>query len=301
MKKLLVATILLISNACFSQLKAVIINSETKEKIPYVNIWVENENTGTTSNENGAFELHFDGRKTIVFSAIGFETKRISSNAIKNSLELKPFVTELDEIVINSKKTTKDLKTGRFKTYKIKYWTGVAGNTPTPRIDARFFEYKASYSKTPFLKTIKFLTDSPIEGSKFNIIFFDVNDNGEPYGYIYDKNLIRAAEKGRNITEIDISHLNIKFPKKGFFIAVEHLIIESNKYIYTAQHGRTRELFKEIRYAPEFGQVPSNPDKKSSWFFTQGTWKYILNNELRGFPEYIGKAPVLAIELTLTN
>ena len=48
MKKLLAITILLISNLCFSQLKAVIIDNETKEKLPYVNIWVENENIGTT-------------------------------------------------------------------------------------------------------------------------------------------------------------------------------------------------------------------------------------------------------------
>ena len=77
MKKLLAITLLLISNLCFSQLKSVIINSETKEKIPYVNIWVENENIGTTSNEKGGFILEIDSTKIILFSAIGFETKKI--------------------------------------------------------------------------------------------------------------------------------------------------------------------------------------------------------------------------------
>jgi hypothetical protein len=33
----------------------VIFDKETKEKISYVNIWIENENIEATSNENGAF------------------------------------------------------------------------------------------------------------------------------------------------------------------------------------------------------------------------------------------------------
>ncbi|MDD7913828.1 carboxypeptidase-like regulatory domain-containing protein [Polaribacter ponticola] len=76
MKKLLAIIILLVSNLCFSQLKSVIIDSKTKEKIPYVNIWIENENIGTTSNEKGEFELEIDSTKNILFSAIGFETKK---------------------------------------------------------------------------------------------------------------------------------------------------------------------------------------------------------------------------------
>lgn len=57
-----------------------IIDSKTKEKIPYVNIWVENENIGTTSNEKGEFELKINNTKIILFSAIGFETRKISSD-----------------------------------------------------------------------------------------------------------------------------------------------------------------------------------------------------------------------------
>ena len=124
MKKLLAITILLISNFCFSQLKSVIIDSETKEKIPYVNIWVENENEGTTSNERGEFKLEIDNTKIILFSAIGFETKKISSDLIKKTLELKPITTELDGVIINSKKSTQELIIGEFKKSKINHYFG---------------------------------------------------------------------------------------------------------------------------------------------------------------------------------
>lgn len=297
MKKLLAFTILLISNICFSQLKAVIINSETKENIPYVNIWVENENIGTTSNENGAFELKFDGRKTIVFSAIGFETKRMYSDAIKNSLELKPLITELDEIIVNSKKTSKELIIDNLKKDKIPtYFTG----HENPCIIARFFEYKESYNKTPFLKKINVFTDSKVKNSKFNIIFYDINDRGEPCGYIYNKNIIGVAKYGKKTTEIDISDLNIKFPKKGFFIAIEWLIIESNKYVFKYRERDSNIWLEKIQYAPEFLGIASNSSTKSSWFFDQGTWKYYLKQEKdNGY--FNGKYPELAIKLTLTN
>ncbi|MEL0653300.1 carboxypeptidase-like regulatory domain-containing protein [Algibacter sp. TI.3.09] len=297
MKKLLVLTVLLISNFCFSQLKAVVINSETKEKIQYVNIWVENENIGTSSNENGEFELNFEGRKTIVFSAIGFETKRISSNAIKNSLELKPLVTELDEVVINLKKKSKKLIIGKYKPSKIPIYSVCYAN---PRIVARFFEYKASYNKTPFLKKIKVYTDSKVKNSKFNIILYDINDRGEPYAYIYNKNIIGVAKYGKRTTEIDISDLNIKFPKKGFFIAIEWLIIESNKYIFRYRERDSNIWIERIQYAPMFEAVQDASDM-SSWFFSQGTWKYLLNLEDDLFSNNNKTPPGLAIKLTLSN
>jgi CarboxypepD_reg-like domain len=38
-----------------AQIKGVVEDSLTGKPIPYVNIWVENENIGTTSEENGTF------------------------------------------------------------------------------------------------------------------------------------------------------------------------------------------------------------------------------------------------------
>ena len=194
MKKLLAITFLLISNLCFSQLKSVIIDSETKEKIPFVNIWVENENIGTTSNEKGEFELEVDGAKVILFSAIGFETKKVSSDSIKSILELKPLITELSEVVIKSKKLSKELVIGKFKKPKINHYFACGTK---PWITARYFKYLEDYNKTTFLNKIRLLTNSNVEDSKFNIRLYSVNENGEPKDYIYDENIIGIAKKGK--------------------------------------------------------------------------------------------------------
>lgn len=296
MKKLLAITILLISNLCFSQLKAVIIDNESKEKLPYVNIWIENENIGTTSNENGEFELKVNGSKIIVFSAIGFETKKINSNSIKNIIELEPLVTELKEVIIKSEKLTEKIIIDKFKKSKINHYFACG---TTPWIAAKYFEYKQDYDKIPFLNKIRVLTDSDVKDSKFNIRLYSINKNGEPENYIYDENIIGIAQKGNTITEIDLSDLNITFPKEGFFIAIEWLIIESNKYEYNYTKQGSKNKLIGISYEPAIGIVPSETDR-NSWSFNQGKWKKELKDK-GSSKNYKDKFRYLAIELTLTN
>ena len=49
--------LLLISFSLSAQIKGVVKDSISGKPIAYVNIWVENENIGTTSEENGSFSL----------------------------------------------------------------------------------------------------------------------------------------------------------------------------------------------------------------------------------------------------
>lgn len=296
MKQLFTISFLLISTFGFSQFKAVIINSETKKKVPYVNIWVENENIGATSNEEGEFELKIDSSKIILFSAIGFETKRINSDSIKNTLELKPLVTQLGEVVIVSERKSQELKIGKFKKSKINHYFGAR---TMPWILARFFEYKEEYSNTPFLKTIGVLTDSDIKDAKFIIRIYDVGENGEPDKYLYGENIFGIAQKGKNITEIDVSNLNIAFPEEGLFIAVEMLILESNKYEYKYTMEGSRKKLDGISYEPAIGRVPEITEGKG-WTFWQGKWRKLL--KYQSSSSYYGnKYSSAAIELTLTN
>lgn len=296
MKKSFVILLLLSSNFIFSQLKGVIINSETKEKIPYVNIWVENLSIGTTSNEEGEFSLNVDNSKTILFSALGFETKKTKSNSIQMIVELKPQITELKEIVVKSKKLTRQLGIGEFEQSKINHYFACG---TTPWIAARYFDYKESYNNTPFLKKIRLLTKSDVKDSKFNIRLYGVNENGEPENYIYDENIIGIAKKGKKITEIDISDLNIQFPEKGFFISIEWLIIESNKYEYTYTMKGSKKKLLGISYEPSIGTIPSETDK-NSWIFNQGKWRKVWKNN-SSIKSYKDKYGLLAIELILTN
>ena len=78
---------LIVTQFAFSQIRGVVKDSISGEPIPYVNIWVENETIGTTSETNGSFSLDIKEEKLLVFSALGYEIKKASS---KTDLRLKP-------------------------------------------------------------------------------------------------------------------------------------------------------------------------------------------------------------------
>ena len=75
-----------ISFSLSAQIKGVVKDSISGEPIPYVNIWVENETIGTTSETNGNFSLDIKEEKVLVFSALGYEVKKAPSKrrALKN-------------------------------------------------------------------------------------------------------------------------------------------------------------------------------------------------------------------------
>jgi hypothetical protein len=297
MRKLLLITFALISNYSFSQLRSVVIDKETKEAIPYVNIWIEDENIGTTSNQQGEFEINIDSSATIVFSAIGFETRRIQSDSITKEVELKTSTTNLTEVVVTASKKNLKLTIGSFQRSKINYYFGVGTK---PWITARYFPYDETYSKTPFLVSLKMLTNSDIREAKFNVRLYDVNDRGEPGNYIYDKNIIGIARKGKKVTEIDLSDLSIKFPKNGFFIAIEWFIIDENRYEYEYTMQGSKKKMKGVSYEPSVGTVPAETDE-NSWIYMQGQWQKVWKNRSPLVDRYKDKYSLLAIELTLTN
>jgi hypothetical protein len=288
---------ILISEISFGQITGVVKDSISNEPIPYVNIWVENENLGTTANENGAFTLNTNtNSKTFIFSSIGYETKKVNSELIKNVVKLKPKITELQEIVVKANKQKNEKVIGSFKKSEINFYFACG---KVPWITARFFDFNENFNQTPFLKMIRILTKSDVKDSKFNIRLYSVNENGSPGAYVYDKNILGVARKGEKITEIDISKLNIKFPEKGLFIAIEWLIIESNKYEFSYSMNDSKKKYQGIHYEPEIGTVPSETDE-NSWIYNQGKWKKVWKNS-GPIKRYKDKYNLLAIELTLTN
>ncbi len=290
--------LLLLPALAMSQVKSVIVDSETKERIPYVNIWIENENTGTTSNPRGEFLLqNIDGVKTIVLSAIGYERKLIRSDSIKTVIELKPQITALQPLTIKAEKLSKEHTVGKFKKSKINSFFGCGEN---PWIVARYFEYHKDYEVTPYLKSIRIFTKSYVQNAKFVIRLYDINEKGEPGNYIYNRNIFGIARKGKKLTDIDISNLHIRFPKEGFFIAFEWLIIEPNKHEYKSFNESSKKKKTSFKYQPWVGMIPGEMNKES-WIYSQGNWweqQKITDSFIKN---YTDKYHLLAVELTLTN
>jgi hypothetical protein len=293
----LILFFLVVSQFALSQIKGVIKDSLSGEPIPYVNIWVENETIGTTSEENGSFSLDIKEEKVLVFSALGYESKKLSS---KNELILlKPKVIELKEVVVASAKKNKTIKVNSFKKNKIKVYYG-AGTEPT--IIAKKIEPTDEIINHPYLKEINFFSLCELEKAKLVLRFFEIEADGKPGDDYLGENIIIIIKKGKNLNKLNLEKYNIRIPDKGFFIAFEFLTIEENKYTFNKTQELDGKIEKKefVNFQPFIGTIPT--EDQNSFQYNKGIWykrgKFSNVDKLTSYQNKFGE---LAIELTLTN
>jgi hypothetical protein len=213
---------LFVSQFAFSQIKGVVIDSLSGEPIPYVNIWVENEAIGTTSEANGTFEIQTAAGKNLVFSVLGYGRKYLAAKENMTVL-LSETTMNLKEVVLVNKKATKFVEIGKTpNTIKQAFDNG-------PKMNAKFFPYQSSYAKTKFIQKITVYTDSKIEDALVKIHLYEVDENGFPGKELLPKELLVAIKKGVLKHSIDVSEHNLSMPKNGVFASFEKLLIERNK------------------------------------------------------------------------
>ncbi len=158
-EKSLLWVVLLIVSTVSAQIKGIVVD-EFNKPVSYVNIWVENENNSTTSEENGEFVINCQPGKNLIFSALGYEKKTVKASEAEK-VTLKINALELNEIVIAKRFETKQIEIGKVKNERYQAFEN------GPRIDAKFFPYLAKYKKTKYLKQVTIVTDSQLESTSF--------------------------------------------------------------------------------------------------------------------------------------
>jgi len=283
-----------------SQSVGVVSDSITHESIPFVNIWIEGETTGTTSNEQGmySFKNKLAGKR-LVFSSIGYKKKTLLMTDKTDIIVLQPETIQLPEIVVHAKKR------GRPKLYTVGDELKVSAVRrfffcgESPYIVAKYFPFQDTYTKTPFLSVLEIVTSSPLEGARFNIRLYEMDEHGAPGKSVYGENIIGVAKKGTNLTRVNLADHSIVFPKTGLLVAFEFLIVEQNKYIYV---NTTADMVKHetIIYTPTIGTVPIDTEG-ISWTYDAGSWHTNSVNKRVPQKEFEGKYSEAAIQLTLMD
>ncbi len=252
---------LIVSQFAFSQIRGVVKDSISGEPIPFVNIWVENETVGTTSEADGTFFLEASKQKNIVISVLGYERKTIKGSQI-SVVQLKPMAYDLREVVILNKKQSKQIEIGDIKNAIFQSFDN------GPKIEAKFFPYQSSYSKTKFIKEVTIFTDSRIEESTIKLHFYSVDENGYPGEELLTKDYVVTLKKGIIKHRFNISQFDLVFPEKGMFVAYEKLLIESNKtgtkyQPYVLYNYVERDFFYTYAYGKWSKQSGNNSEKIS--------------------------------------
>ena len=281
--------ILVVSNSIYSQFKGIVLD-ESNKPISYVNIWVENENIGTTSNEDGEFLINTTNEKILVFSAVGFETKKIKISN-NDKVVLQTAIYNLEEIVITKSKGSIEREIGNFKKSIGSHLSG-----SVPWIYAKRFEFDGVYKKTPFLKNAIVFTKSKIKNAKFKLRIFSVMENGFPGEDLLKEDIIVVVKSGKIKNVIDLTKFNIIFPDNGIFIAYEWMIIEENKYLYKSFSKESSNTYS-ITYAPAV--MVHKVETENTVAYREGKW---ISRKGSSLKENMNKVVIEpAINLTLTN
>ena len=289
-KKRLWLMLFLIGFYVSAQTKGVVVD-ESGKPIPYVNIWVENENIGTTSEENGEFSINSPKNKNLIFSILGFDKRIIKASEVANVV-LKATSFQLDEVVIARRFETKKIEIGQINNPILEAFDN------GPRIDVKFFPYSDSYKKTKFIKKVSILTDSRIDNATVKIHFYKVDSNGFPSEELLTKDCIVNIKKGVVRNSFDLTDLNLKMPKTGIFIGFEKLIITKNKLEKTILNLNTGKTTTQIIYYPFV--LYNYVEKDFLYTFSGGKWNRQTNDKTAGLSEKF-KAYEPAINLVLTN
>ena len=261
----------LITSSISAQIIGIVKDSVTGIPISYVNIWVENENIGTSSEENGVFSIATnDKNKNLVFSALGFEKKIIKASK-SAEVNLNPIAYQIDEVVISKWIGTKELEIGEAKSEIYKAFDNGL------KIDAKFFPYYPSYKKTKFIKKVTIFTDSNIENATIKIHFYTVDSSGFPGEEMLEKDFIVSVKKGVKRHLFDVSDFNLKIPQNGMFVGFEKLLIEKNKLEKTITDLNTNTTQVQKIYYPFV--LYNFVGRPFSFTFYGGKWNKIAKDK----------------------
>lgn len=268
-EKRLFLLLVFISCSLSAQIKGVVNDSLSGKPIPYVNIWVENENIGSTSEESGTFFINTTAKgKRLIFSTLGYEKKIIKASEA-SEVNLKPAAYLLNEVVISKSIETKSTEIG--KTRNEIYQAFDNG----PKIDTKYFPYNTSYNKTKYLKQVTIYTDSRIENAIIKIHLYEVDYAGSPGQELLDKDFVVTVKKGTRINRFDLKEFNLKFPKTGLFVGFEKLMIENNKTEKTIRDPNTNTSQIQKIYSPFL--LYNFVEREFSYTFSGGKWNRQTN------------------------
>lgn len=279
----------LVSFSISAQVNGIIKDSISGKPIPYANIWIENENIGTTSEENGTFSLNASGSKNLVISALGYEKRVVNSN--KYNIALLPKIFELNEIIIEKRKHTKEVAIGDFS--KIKLNSGVT-NTGQENVHvwSKFIRFNEKIKEHPFIKSIEFATRSQLDNVLLRIRIFNVDTEGIPIGDAVEDDILVPIQKGKKNNIVELAKYNISIPEEGILIGFEYLKLEQNKLEYLSTIQGEKGKHEMVSYEPSI-----------LGFYPGGETLLLLNRDgtlRRSTPINYGNVEI-ALKITLTN
>jgi len=204
---------------------------------------------------------------------------------VKKQVYLSPTIYEIPEVSFVDRGEQK-YRIGELKRQFPSFH--ISNTTRGIKMRAQFIPFHSKYKDTPYLESIKFLTDSDVKNAKYNVRLFRPDNKGEIGEPLFQNNLIVTARKGAKKSILDLSKQFIRFPENGLIVAIEWLNIEENRHDYKYTISGSKKKFKRTSIEPSFSAF-INKEEGRIWYYF-GQWVSVKEN---AYP--------IQIELNLTN
>ncbi len=251
--------ILLLAFSSFGQTKFQVLDSITRQPVSYANIWNEKQII-RNSDSLGNFEASIADKKPLKITAIGYQEKVFRTN--QNPILLQPVPYLLDEVVIRKPKNTNPTVVSK---------SSRKGQALFVQYDAKsvsVVKFIKGESTQKFLKSIAFYTQTSSNNRKIALIFYSVNEKGEPGQLLNTETIVCNLKKGTKETRVDLVDYAIELPKEGIYVGLQHLLIEDNKMYSQDKNATPLSFF----YEPGL-YFSEETDTKDSWCFYDEKWK----------------------------
>lgn len=255
-------------------IQSTLLDFNTREPIPFVNIGILGKNLGTVSDDAGKFSLEapkngWSSSDTLRFSSIGYQSVDfvlLHEKELPQSIYLKPVTLTLPTVLINPKKFKRPKVLGHRNNAEnmvFYFQSNRLGTELCNLIEVK----KGSY----YLKKAHF----NIAQNKFGPLFFRVhvyeNEGGKPGKNLLPRELIVSSELKSGTLSVDLAPYNLVL-EDDFFLGLE--------WVKTLNKGN---ISKDLQFCIGLGQAGGVFTKSTS----QAYW-HKIDKRVMGFKVHLG-------------
>ncbi|MBG8553256.1 carboxypeptidase-like regulatory domain-containing protein [Hymenobacter guriensis] len=241
-----------------------IVDSKTKEPIPFSSIGMKEEQTGVLTNEYGFFQIAMPEKNesdSLVVIALGYFRKTVP---VKRGTKMEDISIEVVKRVIELKGVT--VEGGKVKELGLGSRSSDPGEgmiQGQPGSQYAFFVKNDKGKKLGNIRSVSFyIGEHGFPREPFRVRLYKADgDYNSPNTDLLTENVVVSAPGGGQWYTIDLINYNIPAPEEGFFVAMEWVV--SGDKFYTTNFADN--------YTP-YGQImrPTFEFKESR------TWNYSI-------------------------
>ena len=240
-----------------------VIDRETEEALPYVNIGVVELGIGTESNRQGVFSLEIpEGEAdSALFSAIGYISQKVAIEDLteKKKVWLAPTSYEMQSFEVLDKGGGRDKTFGIKKGFPAGY-TNLASNKPGDEIGTPIKIRKPTYLKSAHFTIDRVSGDSMI----YRVNIYEFND-GEIGKNLVSENVLLEGVQKQGVVSVNLTPFELVV-SEDVLLTLENIQVDSEEhnsrigFRYKSVFLRNRNIYGRIgdnskNVAGEFSEI----------------------------------------------